>query len=65
MYINGKQVRPDANYSRPLVNTNCDVIGQVGEANRKDVREAVEAAVKAQPGYLFDILQQFVLDKVF
>jgi len=51
LYINGKQVRPDANYSRPLVNNKGDVIAQVGEANRKDVREAVEAANKAQPGW--------------
>lgn len=51
LYINGKQVRPDANYSRPLVNDKGDIIGQVGEANRKDVREAVEAANKAHSGW--------------
>ena len=50
LYVNGKQARPDANYSRPLFGKDSQVIAQVGEANRKDVRNAVEAAVKAQPG---------------
>ena len=60
LYINGKQCRPDANYSRPLVNKNSQVIAQVGEANRKDVREAVEAAVKAQPGYSFFFIRNYL-----
>lgn len=51
LYINGKQARPDANYSRPLVSSTGEVIGQVSEANRKDVRNAVEAANKAQAGW--------------
>ena len=51
-YVNGKQARPDANYSRPMVGKDGKVIAQVGEANRKDIRNAVEAAVKAQPGYV-------------
>ena len=50
MYIGGKQKRPDANYSRPILNGFNEVIEQVGEANRKDARDAVEAAAAAQPG---------------
>lgn len=38
LYIGGRQVRPDSGYSR-LVSG-----GEVGEGNRKDVRNAVEAA---------------------
>jgi aldehyde dehydrogenase (NAD+) len=38
MYIGGKQSRPDSGYSR-LVDG-----GEVGEGNRKDIRNAVEAA---------------------
>jgi len=51
LYINGKQARPDSNYTRPLMDSKGQVIGEVGEANRKDVRNAVEAACKAQPGW--------------
>jgi len=51
LYVNGKQARPDANYSRPVIGKDSKVIAQVGEANRKDIRNAVEAAVKAQPGW--------------
>ena len=44
MFINGKQVRPDSGYSRDVYDPTGHVIGQVGEGNRKDVRNAVEAA---------------------
>ncbi|XP_065668429.1 aldehyde dehydrogenase family 16 member A1 isoform X1 [Hydra vulgaris] len=50
LYIGGKQVRPDSNYSRPILNCSC-VIGQVGESNCKDVRDAVEVAHSAQEGW--------------
>ena len=50
VYIGGAQRRPDAPYARPVVAPNGDVIGQVAEGNRKDIREAVEAAHKAAPG---------------
>ena len=50
VYIGGAQKRPDGNYSRPVLNPAGHVIGQVGECNRKDIREAVEAAHKAAPG---------------
>src|SRR5207248_10678341 len=44
LFIKGKQVRPDSGYSRDVVDPQQRVIGQVGEGNRKDVRNAVEAA---------------------
>lgn len=47
MYIGGKQARPDGNYSLPIVSAKGKVIGEVGEGNRKDIRNAVEVARKA------------------
>lgn len=44
LYIGGKQARPDAAYSVPIKDEHGQVIGQVGEGNRKDIRNAVEAA---------------------
>lgn len=44
MFIKGKQVRPDSGYSRDVYDPQHRVIGQVGEGNRKDIRNAVEAA---------------------
>ena len=43
MYIGGKQARPDSGYSR-LVQGRDGVLGEVGDGNRKDIRNAVEAA---------------------
>lgn len=50
MYIGGAQKRPDGNYSNPILNPAGEVIAQVGDGNRKDIRDAVEAAHKAAPG---------------
>ena len=51
MYIGGAQKRPDAPYARPVfASSTGHILCQVGEGNRKDVREAVEAAHKAAPG---------------
>jgi aldehyde dehydrogenase (NAD+) len=47
LYIGGKQKRPDGNYDYPVYNPDGQVVGQVGEGNRKDIRDAVEAAHKA------------------
>jgi len=44
MYIGGKQARPDSGYNRPVYGAKGDLIGEVGEGNRKDIRNAVEAA---------------------
>ena len=58
MYYGGGQKRPDAPYARPIRGHKGEVIGHVGEGNRKDVRNAVEAAHKAAPGYLACILNR-------
>ncbi|GAC1350222.1 MAG: aldehyde dehydrogenase family protein [Ktedonobacteraceae bacterium] len=44
LFIKGKQVRPDSGYSRAIYNPRQQIIGQVGAGNRKDIRNAVEAA---------------------
>ena len=44
MYIGGKQVRPDSGYSMEIKNAFGEYIGEVSEGNRKDLRNAVEAA---------------------
>ncbi len=44
MFIGGKQARPDSGYSRDIYDPEGQMIGQVGEGNRKDIRNAVEAA---------------------
>jgi aldehyde dehydrogenase (NAD+) len=47
LYIGGKQVRPDSGYSLPVLDPSGERIGEVGHGNRKDIRNAVEAAHKA------------------
>ena len=47
LYIGGKQARPDSGYSVRVVDAKGKLVGEVGEGNRKDVRNAVEAARKA------------------
>jgi len=49
LYIGGKQARPDGGYSRPVASASGKLVGEVGEGNRKDIRDAVEAARKIQP----------------
>ena len=44
MYIAGKQARPDSGYNRPVFAPDGREVGEVGEGNRKDIRNAVEAA---------------------
>ncbi|QMV03918.1 aldehyde dehydrogenase family protein [Devosia sp. D6-9] len=44
MYIGGKQARPDSGYSRPVHGPGGNLVGEVGDGNRKDIRNAVEAA---------------------
>lgn len=43
MYIGGKQKRPDGGYTLDVIGPKGKV-GQVGRGNRKDIRDAVEAA---------------------
>lgn len=45
-YIGGKQARPDGGYSRPVHGADGRLLGEVASGNRKDIREAVEAAHK-------------------
>ncbi|WP_373896723.1 aldehyde dehydrogenase family protein [uncultured Massilia sp.] len=47
LYIGGKQARPDGAYSRAINGANGAFLADVGEGNRKDIRNAVEAAHKA------------------
>ena len=44
MYVGGKQARPDGGYSMRIKNRLGAYIGEVSEGNRKDIRNAVEAA---------------------
>ncbi|HET8770012.1 MAG TPA: aldehyde dehydrogenase family protein [Gemmatimonadaceae bacterium] len=44
LFIGGKQARPDSGYSRVVVGANGKRVGEVGDGNRKDIRNAVEAA---------------------
>jgi len=51
LFIGGKQVRPDSGYSRLILDAAGQPLGEVGEGNRKDIRNAVEAAHAALPGW--------------
>ena len=51
LFIGGKQARPDSGYSRRVLAPNGDVVGEVGDGNRKDIRNAVEAAHAAYRGW--------------
>ncbi len=46
-YIGGKQARPDGGYVYSVAGKGGVLIGQAGIGNRKDIRNAVEAAAKA------------------
>ncbi|HTI62650.1 MAG TPA: aldehyde dehydrogenase family protein [Gemmatimonadaceae bacterium] len=47
LFIGGKQARPDQGYTRRIHAPNGQLLGEVPEGNRKDVRNAVEAAQAA------------------
>ncbi len=51
LYIGGKQARPDGGYSLHITGARGKLAGEVGLGNRKDIRNAVEAAHKAQPAW--------------
>jgi aldehyde dehydrogenase (NAD+) len=51
LFIGGKQARPDSGYSLKVVGHDGRVLGEVGEGNRKDIRNAVEAAHAASGGW--------------
>lgn len=44
MYVGGRQTRPDGGYCRPVWGRSGALLGHAGQANRKDVRNAVESA---------------------
>ena len=47
LYIGGKQARPDSGYSMEVRNAKGELLGEAPLGNRKDIRNAVEAARKA------------------
>ena len=49
LYIGGKQMRPDSGYSMEVHARDGRLLGQAPLGNRKDIRNAVEAARKATP----------------
>lgn len=51
LYIGGKQVRPDSGYAIPVRGQDGQLLGDVGHGNRKDIRNAVEAAHAAAGGW--------------
>src|SRR5208282_3075964 len=48
LYIGGKQARPDSGYSLEIRAKNGKLLGESPLGNRKDIRNAVEAARKAE-----------------
>jgi len=48
LFIGGKQKRPDGGYSQPVWSPKGALLGHVGIASRKDIRNAVEAAHAAK-----------------
>ncbi len=44
LFIGGKQTRPDQGYSRRILGPDGTLVGEVPDGNRKDLRNAVEAA---------------------
>jgi aldehyde dehydrogenase (NAD+) len=47
LYIGGKQARPDSGYSFEVLGMRGELLGEAPLGNRKDIRNAVEAARKA------------------
>jgi aldehyde dehydrogenase (NAD+) len=47
LYVGGKQARPDSGYSYAVLDLTGRELGLAGLGNRKDIRNAVEAAAKA------------------
>jgi len=48
LYIGGKQVRPDGGYSTMAYDASGNAIAEYPKGSRKDIRDAVEAARKAE-----------------
>ena len=48
LFVGGKQARPDGGYTQSIYGPRGKLLGQIGLANRKDLRNAVEAAHAAK-----------------
>jgi len=48
LFVGGRQARPDGGYTRPVLSPKGARLGEVGEGNRKDIRNAVAAARAAE-----------------
>ena len=48
LYVGGKQARPDGGYSQAIWSARGKLLGHAGLGNRKDIRNAVEAAHAAK-----------------
>ncbi len=48
LYVGGKQARPDGGYSQAIWSAKGKLLGHIGLGNRKDIRNAVEAAHAAK-----------------
>jgi len=48
LFIGGKQARPDQGYTRRIYSPSGELVGEAPEGNRKDIRNAVEAAHAAK-----------------
>src|SRR5215216_6735822 len=48
LFIGGKQARPDGAYTRRILGPGGEPVGEAPEGNRKDIRNAVEAAHAAK-----------------
>jgi aldehyde dehydrogenase (NAD+) len=51
LFIGGRQARPDSGYSTRVTGADGRLLGEVGDGNRKDIRNAVEAAHAALGGW--------------
>ncbi len=51
LFIGGKQARPDQGYSMEITSQSGERLGEVARGNRKDIRNAVEAARGAQQAW--------------
>jgi aldehyde dehydrogenase (NAD+) len=51
LFIAGKQARPDGAYTRRILSPSGVQVGEAPEGNRKDIRNAVEAAHAAAKGW--------------
>jgi aldehyde dehydrogenase (NAD+) len=51
LYIGGKQARPDSGYSMEVRSPDAQLLGEASLGNRKDIRNAVEAARKAEASW--------------